>query len=184
MSRHRGWSRISRGGGGGGGGGATNSCSKFSEKLHENENIWSVGARTWGGPLGSATGTISPSCDTFTLTGTDTETDTNEMATVPNCVGVSVQYQHLQQFYPRHFYHPRMRVGNVFSHVCLCVCLCVCLSVHLCVCPFIRLSVRFYVSHTVVQAGGLHSTEMRSCLFYFRDNIIVQSIAEIFDILS
>ena len=26
-------------------------------------------------------------------------------------------------------YHPRMRVGNVFSHVCVCVCLCVCLSV-------------------------------------------------------
>ena len=29
------------------------------------------------------------------------------------------------------FYHPRMRVGNVFGHVCLCVCLCVCLSVFL-----------------------------------------------------
>ena len=28
-----------------------------------------------------------------------------------------------------HFYHPRMRVGNVFGHVCLSVCLCVCLSV-------------------------------------------------------
>ena len=26
-------------------------------------------------------------------------------------------------------YHPRMRVGNVFGHVCLCVCLSVFLSV-------------------------------------------------------
>ena len=30
-----------------------------------------------------------------------------------------------------HNYHPRMRVGNVFGHVCLCVCVCVCLSVFL-----------------------------------------------------
>ena len=39
-----------------------------------------------------------------------------------------------------YFYHPRMRVGNVFSHVCLCVCVCVCLcvcvSVCLCFCLF------------------------------------------------
>ena len=28
------------------------------------------------------------------------------------------------------------------------------------------LSFQIYVAHTVVQAGGLHSTEMRSCLFY------------------
>ena len=38
------------------------------------------------------------------------------------------------------FYHPRMRVGNVFGRVCLsvcpCVCLCVCPSVRLCVCLF------------------------------------------------
>ena len=33
-------------------------------------------------------------------------------------------------------YHPRMRVGNVFGHVCLSVCLCVCLSVCVCVCVF------------------------------------------------
>ena len=33
------------------------------------------------------------------------------------------------------FYHPRMRVGNVFS--CFCVCVCVCLSV----CPSVCLSV-------------------------------------------
>jgi len=26
-----------------------------------------------------------------------------------------------------HFYHPRMRRGNVFSRVCACVSLCVCL---------------------------------------------------------
>ena len=30
---------------------------------------------------------------------------------------------------PIHYYHPRMWVGNVFGHVCLCVCLSVCLSV-------------------------------------------------------
>ena len=29
------------------------------------------------------------------------------------------------------YYHPRMRVGNVFSHVCLSVCVSVCLSVFL-----------------------------------------------------
>ena len=29
----------------------------------------------------------------------------------------------------RYYYHPRMRVGNVFSCVCLCVCVSVCLSV-------------------------------------------------------
>ena len=28
------------------------------------------------------------------------------------------------------FYHPRMLVGNVFSHVCLFVCLSVCVSVY------------------------------------------------------
>ena len=28
-------------------------------------------------------------------------------------------------------YHPRMRVGNVFGHVCVSVCLCFCLSVFL-----------------------------------------------------
>ena len=27
-----------------------------------------------------------------------------------------------------HIYHPRMRVGNVFGHVCVCVCLSVFLS--------------------------------------------------------
>ena len=32
---------------------------------------------------------------------------------------------------PSIFYHPRMRVGNVLGHVCLCVCLYVCLSVFL-----------------------------------------------------
>ena len=31
----------------------------------------------------------------------------------------------------RYIYHPRMRVGNVFSRVCLCVCMSVCLSVFL-----------------------------------------------------
>ena len=29
------------------------------------------------------------------------------------------------------YYHPRMRVSNVFGHVCVCVCLCVCVSVFL-----------------------------------------------------
>ena len=43
--------------------------------------------------------------------------------------------------------------------VCVSVYLSVCVSVH----PSVRLSVRFYVSHTVAQAGALHSTEMRSC---------------------
>ena len=33
-----------------------------------------------------------------------------------------------------HFYHPRMRVGNVFGHVCLSVCLSVCLCVCVSVC--------------------------------------------------
>ena len=28
-------------------------------------------------------------------------------------------------------YHPRMRVGNAFGHVCLCVCVSVCVSVFL-----------------------------------------------------
>ena len=32
------------------------------------------------------------------------------------------------------FYHPRMWVGNVFGHVCLCVCVSVCVSVCLSVC--------------------------------------------------
>ena len=34
----------------------------------------------------------------------------------------------------RLYYHPRMRVGNVFGHVCLSVCLSVCLCVCLSVC--------------------------------------------------
>ena len=55
-----------------------------------------------------------------------------------------------------------MRVGNVFSHVCLSVCPSVCLSV--------RLSIWFYVSHTVGQAGGLHSTEMRSCFNFSKQH--------------
>ena len=37
-----------------------------------------------------------------------------------------------------HIYHPRMRVGNVFGHVCLSMCL----SVHLCVCVSVCLSVQ------------------------------------------
>ena len=36
----------------------------------------------------------------------------------------------------------RMRVGNVFSHVCLSVCLSVCVSVHLSVCPSVSPSIR------------------------------------------
>ena len=39
-------------------------------------------------------------------------------------------------------YHLRMRVDNVFSHVCLCVCLCVCLSVCVSVCLSVFLSVQ------------------------------------------
>ena len=35
---------------------------------------------------------------------------------------------------PDNYYHPRMWVGNVFSHVCLSVCLSVCVSVCLSVC--------------------------------------------------
>ena len=31
------------------------------------------------------------------------------------------------------------------------------------------MSFQFYVAHTVVQAGGLHSTEMRSCWAIFPD---------------
>ena len=34
--------------------------------------------------------------------------------------------------FPIHFYHPRMRVGNVFGHVCVSVCVSVCL----CFCLF------------------------------------------------
>ena len=45
-----------------------------------------------------------------------------------------------------YFYHPRMRVGNVFGRVCLSVCLSVCpsvcLSVCLSVCPSVCLSVQ------------------------------------------
>ena len=33
-------------------------------------------------------------------------------------------------------YHPCMRVGNVFGHICLCVCVSVCVSVCLCFCLF------------------------------------------------
>ena len=43
-------------------------------------------------------------------------------------------------------YHPRMRVGNVLGHVCLClhlsVCLSACLSLCLCVCLYVFLSVQ------------------------------------------
>ena len=42
----------------------------------------------------------------------------------------------------KHFYHPRMRVGNIFGHVCLCVCLSVCLSVCVSVCLCVCLSVQ------------------------------------------
>ena len=38
-------------------------------------------------------------------------------------------------------YHPRMRVGNVFGHVCLSVCLSVCVSVCLSVCVSVCVSV-------------------------------------------
>ena len=40
------------------------------------------------------------------------------------------------------YYHPRMRVGNVFGRVCLSVCLSVHLSVRLCVCVSVCLSVQ------------------------------------------
>ena len=38
-------------------------------------------------------------------------------------------------------YHPRMRVDNVFGHVCLSVCLCVCVSVCVSVCLYVCVSV-------------------------------------------
>ena len=77
-----------------------------------------------------------------------------------------------------------MQVCNVFSHVCVSLCLCVCLSVCVSVCLFVclsvclclyghrsvHLSVWFYVSNTVAQAGGLHSTEMCSCCKRFLTN--------------
>ena len=40
-------------------------------------------------------------------------------------------YTNAQSWQLWYFYHPRMRVGNVFGHVCVSVCLCVCLSVFL-----------------------------------------------------
>ena len=40
------------------------------------------------------------------------------------------------------FYHPRMRVGNVFGHVCLSACVSVCVSVCLGVCLSVFLSVQ------------------------------------------
>ena len=39
-------------------------------------------------------------------------------------------------------------------------------------------SFQFYVVHTVVQAGGLHSTEMRSC-----NNLILEKFPSIEDLL-
>ena len=45
-------------------------------------------------------------------------------------------------FSPSINYHPRMRVGKVFGHVCLCVCLCVCVCLSLCVCLSVFLSVQ------------------------------------------
>ena len=39
-------------------------------------------------------------------------------------------------------YHPRMRVGNVFSRLCLCVCLSVCTSVCLSVHPSVYMPVK------------------------------------------
>ena len=40
-------------------------------------------------------------------------------------------------------YHPYMRVGNAFGHICLCVCVsaCVCVSVCLSVCPCVCVSI-------------------------------------------
>ena len=37
-------------------------------------------------------------------------------------------------------YYPRMRVGNIFGHVCLSVCLCVCVCLFVClsVCPSVQ----------------------------------------------
>ena len=44
-------------------------------------------------------------------------------------------------FSVQNYYHPRMRVGNVFGHVCLSVCLSVCVCVCLCVCLSVCVSV-------------------------------------------
>ena len=49
--------------------------------------------------------------------------------------------QHFRAPISVHFYHPRMWVGNVFSHVCLSVCLSVCVSVCVSVCLCVCLSV-------------------------------------------
>ena len=38
-------------------------------------------------------------------------------------------------------YHPHMRVGNAFGHICLCVCLCLCVCVSVCV----SVCLRFYL---------------------------------------
>ena len=51
-------------------------------------------------------------------------------------------YQICSSLKMTHCYHPPMRVGNVFSHVCLCVCVSVCLSVCLSVCPSVCPSVQ------------------------------------------
>ena len=42
-------------------------------------------------------------------------------------------------------YDPRMWVGNVFSHVCLCVCVCVCVCVCLCVCVCVSVCLSVYL---------------------------------------
>ena len=54
----------------------------------------------------------------------------------------------------RFYYHPRIRVRNVFSHVCLCVCL----SVH----PSVRMSVFLYV----LAISGWFAFHWNACLCY------------------
>ena len=56
------------------------------------------------------------------------------------------------------FYHPHMRVGNVFSHGCVCVCLCVCLSVcvSVCVCDCLSVCPSVCISVQALTSEPLH----------------------------
>ena len=73
-------------------------------------------------------------------------------------------------------YHPRMWVGNVFSHVCLtvCVCLCVCLCVSMSVCLCVVLSVQ------AITFEPLHiETSFLECRYVFtisRSNLSIKVI--------
>ena len=66
-------------------------------------------------------------------------------------------------------YHPRMRVGNVFSRVCLCVCLSICLSVHLSVSHRnFNFGIQIYLHHIKVIGSRLRSYEKNDNFTYFK----------------